>query len=120
MAARPVRAARIEAIGERPGAMAQLGHPPAAVFKRKNLRSMRLLESLGFSPASPEQRMKHHVEPGERLIQREERKRMAKLLRQLAIQKLAAAEAFLLPVIFWQVAENINRGILAFKFDLRA
>ena len=45
----------------------------AAVFKRGNLRSMRLLERLGFSPASPEQRMKHHVEPGERLMQREER-----------------------------------------------
>src|SRR5882724_12515141 len=44
-----------------------------AVFKRKNLRSMRLLERLGFSPASLEQHMKHHVEPGERLMQREER-----------------------------------------------
>jgi len=44
-----------------------------AVFKRKNLRSMRLLERLGFSPASLEQHMKHQVEPGERLMQREER-----------------------------------------------
>src|SRR5438552_2450440 len=48
-------------------------HQLTAVFKRKNLRSMRVLERLGFSPASPEQRMKHHVEPGERLMQREER-----------------------------------------------
>ena len=44
-----------------------------AVFKRRNLRSMRLLERLGFSPASLEQHMKHHIEPGERLMQREER-----------------------------------------------
>jgi ribosomal-protein-alanine N-acetyltransferase len=44
-----------------------------AVFKHRNLRSMRLLERLGFSPASPEQHVKHHVEPGERLMQREER-----------------------------------------------
>jgi len=44
-----------------------------AVFKRKNFRSLRLLERLGFSPASLEQHMKHHVEPGERLMQREER-----------------------------------------------
>jgi len=44
-----------------------------AVFKRKNLRSMRLLERLGFSPASLGQHMKRHVEPGERLMQREER-----------------------------------------------
>ncbi|TMH54551.1 MAG: GNAT family N-acetyltransferase, partial [Betaproteobacteria bacterium] len=48
-------------------------HQLTAVFKRKNLRSMRVLERLGFSPASLEQRMKHHVEPGERLMQREER-----------------------------------------------
>jgi len=48
-------------------------HQLTAVFKRKNLRSMRLLERLGFSPASPEQHVKHHVEPGERLMQREER-----------------------------------------------
>jgi RimJ/RimL family protein N-acetyltransferase len=44
-----------------------------AVFKRKNLRSMRLLERLGFSPASLEQHVKHRVEPGELLMQREER-----------------------------------------------
>src|SRR5437016_10343920 len=48
-------------------------HQLTAIFKRKNLRSMRLLERLGFSPASPEQHMKHQVEPGERLMQREER-----------------------------------------------
>ncbi len=44
-----------------------------AVFKRKNLRSMRLLERLGFSPASVEQHKAYHVEPGELLMQREER-----------------------------------------------
>src|SRR3989442_2719353 len=45
----------------------------AAVFKRGNLRSMRLLERLGFSPASVEQHKAHHVEPGDLLMQREER-----------------------------------------------
>jgi [ribosomal protein S5]-alanine N-acetyltransferase len=44
-----------------------------AVFKRKNLRSMRLLERLGFSPTSAEWHRKHQVEPGELLMQREER-----------------------------------------------
>jgi len=44
-----------------------------AVFKRKNLRSMRLLERLGFSPAPAERHTKHQVEPGELLMQREER-----------------------------------------------
>jgi hypothetical protein len=44
-----------------------------AVFKRNNLRSMRLLEHLGFSPASAERHGKHQVEPGELLMQREER-----------------------------------------------
>jgi RimJ/RimL family protein N-acetyltransferase len=44
-----------------------------AVFKRKNLRSMRLLERLGFTPASVERHRKHQVEPGELLIQRDER-----------------------------------------------
>src|SRR5437667_2165494 len=43
MAARPVRAARIEAIGERPGAMAQLGYPPA------ELRADRLCSGHGGS-----------------------------------------------------------------------
>jgi len=48
-------------------------HSLAAVFKRTNLRSMRLLERLGFSPASAERHTKHQVEPGELLMQREER-----------------------------------------------
>jgi len=42
---------------------------------------------------------------------------MAKLLRQLALLNLAAAVAFLLPVIFWHVAENLTRGTLAFKLE---
>src|SRR6266480_2030328 len=42
---------------------------------------------------------------------------MAKLLRQLALLNLAAAVAFLLPVIFWAVAENLTRGTLAFKLE---
>jgi len=42
-----------------------------SVLKRGNLRSMRLLERLGFSPASPEQHAKHRVEPGELLMLRE-------------------------------------------------
>jgi RimJ/RimL family protein N-acetyltransferase len=48
-------------------------HILSAVFKRKNLRSMRLLERLGFSPASAEWHTKRQVEPGELLMQREER-----------------------------------------------
>ena len=44
-----------------------------AVFKRANLRSMRLLKRLGFSPASAERHRKHQVEPGEMLMQREAR-----------------------------------------------
>ncbi len=43
----------------------------SSVLKRKNLRSIRLLERLGFSPASPEQHVKHRVEPGELLMLRE-------------------------------------------------
>jgi RimJ/RimL family protein N-acetyltransferase len=43
----------------------------SSVLKRENLRSMRLLERLGFSPASPEQQVKHQVEPGELLMLRE-------------------------------------------------
>jgi RimJ/RimL family protein N-acetyltransferase len=43
----------------------------SSVLKRENLRSMRLLERLGFSPASPEQHVKHRVEPGELLMLRE-------------------------------------------------
>jgi RimJ/RimL family protein N-acetyltransferase len=48
-------------------------HQLTAVFKRRNLRSMRLLERLGFSPAPAERHTKHRVEPGELLMQREER-----------------------------------------------
>ena len=43
----------------------------SAVFKRENLRSERLLQSLGFSLASPEEHVKRQVEPGERLMQME-------------------------------------------------
>jgi len=48
-------------------------HDLSAVFKRANLRSMRLLKRLGFSPASAERHRKHQVEPGEMLMQREAR-----------------------------------------------
>ena len=44
-------------------------HNLFAVLKRENLRSLRLLERLGFSLASPEQHVKHQVEPGELLMQ---------------------------------------------------
>jgi ribosomal-protein-alanine N-acetyltransferase len=43
----------------------------SSVLKRGNFRSMRLLERLGFSLASPEQHAKHQVEPGELLMVRE-------------------------------------------------
>ena len=43
----------------------------SAVLKRENLRSLRLLERLGFSPASPEQDRSHPVETGEMLMHRE-------------------------------------------------
>jgi len=43
----------------------------SAVLKRGNLRSLRLLERLGFSLASPEQHVEHAVERGELLMQRE-------------------------------------------------
>jgi len=43
----------------------------SAVLKRANLRSLRLLERLGFSLSSPQQHLKHHVEPDELLMQRE-------------------------------------------------
>ena len=46
----------------------------SAVFKRANLRSMRLLERLGFSLASPEAHVERHVEPGELLMHRDLRK----------------------------------------------
>ncbi len=43
----------------------------SAVLKRGNLRSMRLLERLGFSLASPERHAKQQVEPGEILMRRD-------------------------------------------------
>lgn len=43
----------------------------SAVFKRGNLRSMRLLERLGFSPGSPQRHGEHRVEPDEVLMTRE-------------------------------------------------
>src|SRR5467141_3425283 len=46
-------------------------HSLSTVLKRENLRSMRLLERLGFSLASPGQHMKHQVGPGELLMGRE-------------------------------------------------
>jgi ribosomal-protein-alanine N-acetyltransferase len=39
-----------------------------AVLKRENLRSLRLLEGLGFSLASLEQHVEHQVAPGELLM----------------------------------------------------
>src|SRR6266436_9126625 len=42
---------------------------------------------------------------------------MTKLLRQLDLLNLAAAVAFLLPVIFWAVAENLTGGTLAFQLE---
>lgn len=45
-----------------------------AVFKQANHRSMRLLERLGFSLASPGQHAERGVEPGERLMHRDLRK----------------------------------------------
>jgi hypothetical protein len=42
---------------------------------------------------------------------------MANLLRQLALLNLAAAVAFLLPVLLWGVAENLTRGTLEFKLQ---
>jgi RimJ/RimL family protein N-acetyltransferase len=42
----------------------------SAVFKRDNQRSRRLLERLGFLPASPEEHVRGEVEPGELLMMR--------------------------------------------------
>ncbi|HET7729101.1 MAG TPA: GNAT family N-acetyltransferase [Usitatibacter sp.] len=42
----------------------------SAVFKRGNLRSMRLLERLGFAPGSPQQYGEHRVEADEALMVR--------------------------------------------------
>ncbi|MSR59557.1 MAG: N-acetyltransferase [Planctomycetaceae bacterium] len=44
-------------------------HSLSAVLRRENFRSMRLLERLGFSLASPEQYLQHRVEPGELFMQ---------------------------------------------------
>jgi len=46
-------------------------HTVTAVFKAANERSRRLLEHLGFAPASAESHAEHHVETGEVLMQRE-------------------------------------------------
>ena len=43
----------------------------SAVLKRENHRSMRLLERLGFSVATPEQHIRRQLEPGELLMERE-------------------------------------------------
>jgi RimJ/RimL family protein N-acetyltransferase len=43
-------------------------HSFFAVLKRENLRSVRLLERLGFSLASPEQHGAHKAEAGEVLM----------------------------------------------------
>lgn len=43
----------------------------SAVLKRENLRSLHLLERIGFSLASPGQHVQRKVEPGELLMQRE-------------------------------------------------
>lgn len=42
-----------------------------AVLKRKNLRSMRLLERLGFSQAAPDQHLEHTLDDAEVLMHRE-------------------------------------------------
>jgi ribosomal-protein-alanine N-acetyltransferase len=42
----------------------------SAVLKRENVRSLRLLERLGFSPVTPAQYGDRDVEPGELLMQR--------------------------------------------------
>jgi len=46
----------------------------SAVLRRENLRSLGLLERLGFSLAAPEQRAAHHVEAGELLMHCEVRR----------------------------------------------
>ena len=43
----------------------------SAVLKRENLRSLRLLERIGFAPAPPELQARCEVEPGEILMLRE-------------------------------------------------
>ena len=44
-----------------------------AVFKRENQRSRRLLERLGFAPASAQRCLELAIEPDENLMQREMR-----------------------------------------------
>ena len=51
-------------------------HTLTAVFKCENRRSLRLLERLGFSPASDEMQARCAVEPDERLMQRDIRAEM--------------------------------------------
>jgi len=46
----------------------------SAVLQRENLRSLRLLERLGFARASPERHVTHQVEPGELLMLRDIRR----------------------------------------------
>jgi RimJ/RimL family protein N-acetyltransferase len=46
----------------------------SAVLKRENFRSLRLLERLGFSRASPEAHLSHRAEPGELLMLRDIRR----------------------------------------------
>ena len=43
-------------------------HSLSATLKRENLRSLRLLERLGFSLASPEQHVEHRIGPAELLM----------------------------------------------------
>ena len=47
-------------------------HSLSAVLKRDNLRSMRLLERLGFALATPEIHLAQQVEPGEALMRNEQ------------------------------------------------
>ena len=49
-------------------------HSLLAVLKRDNFRSVRLLERLGFSLASPEQHVAHKAEAGEVLMRHERRR----------------------------------------------
>ena len=58
--------AMIEELGERYQVRAL-----SAVLKRENLRSLRLLERIGFSLASPELHVRREVEPSEILMLRE-------------------------------------------------
>ena len=46
----------------------------SAVLRPENFRSLRLLERLGFSRASPEEQLRHRAEPGELLMLRDIRR----------------------------------------------